>query len=377
MAASPGTSPAQRNCLTSASVAEPVTTQVVSRRLAIPACGWVVLLAGFLTISLSLYAQRPASPLPNARAVAPNLTPNDPSRIRPLPATAALAALVGEYGAGADTIIVLERGGRIFALRNATEIPIAVTSFARDSAGRPIALQLDAQRFPRRSVGTEEGITFHIVPAQSVDVLRRLALSEQPPVESGHHRRSDLTDVAGLDDGIKLDIRYATANNFMGAPMYSSARAFLQRPAAEALVRAHRALAAYGFGLLIHDAYRPWYVTRMFWDATTGADRGFVANPATGSKHNRGAAVDLTLYERSTGAAVRMTGGYDEFSERSYAQYPGGTALQRWTRDLLRRVMERQGFTVNPSEWWHFDYEHWREYPLLNTPFETIGRLRR
>ena len=337
----------------------------------------MVLLAGFLTISLSLYAQRPASPLPNARAVAPNLTPNDPSRIRPLPATAALAALVGEYGAGADTIIVLERGGRIFALRNATEIPIAVTSFARDSAGRPIALQLDAQRFPRRSVGTEEGITFHIVPAQSVDVLRRLALSEQPPVESGHHRRSDLTDVAGLDDGIKLDIRYATANNFMGAPMYSSARAFLQRPAAEALVRAHRALAAYGFGLLIHDAYRPWYVTRMFWDATTGADRGFVANPATGSKHNRGAAVDLTLYERSTGAAVRMTGGYDEFSERSYAQYPGGTALQRWTRDLLRRVMERQGFTVNPSEWWHFDYEHWREYPLLNTPFETIGRLRR
>ena len=377
MAASPGTSPAQRNCLTSASVAEPVTTQAVSRRLAIPACGLVVLLAGFLTISLSLYAQRPASPLPNARAVAPNLTPNDPSRIRPLPATAALAALVGEYGAGADTIIVLERGGRIFALRNATEIPIAVTSFARDSAGRPIALQLDAQRFPRRSVGTEEGITFHIVPAQSVDVLRRLALSEQPPVESGHHLRSDLTDVAGLYHGVKLDIRYATANNFMGAPMYSSARAFLQRPAAEALIRAHRALAAYGFGLLIHDAYRPWYVTRMFWDATTGAERGFVANPATGSKHNRGAAIDLTLYELATGAPVRMTGGYDEFSERSYAQYPGGTSLQRWTRDLLRRVLERQGFSVNPSEWWHFDYGNWRDYPLLNIPFEAIGPLRR
>ncbi len=377
MAASPGTSPAPRNCLTSASVAEPVTSQVVSRRLVIPACGWVLLLAGFLTISLPLDAQRPANPLPNARAAAPQLTLDDPSRIRPLPATAELAALVGEYGAGADTIIVLERGGRLFAMHYPAEVQIAVSSFARDSAGRPIALQLDTQRFPRRSVGTAEGVTFRIVPAQPVDVLRRLALAEQPPVESGHHLRSDLTDVAGLEHGVKLDIRYATANNFMGAPMYSSARAFLQRPAAEALIRAHRALAAYGFGLLIHDAYRPWYVTRMFWDATTGAERGFVANPATGSKHNRGAAVDLTLYELSTGAAVRMTGGYDEFSERSYAHYPGGTALQRWTRDLLRRVMERQGFTVNPSEWWHFDYEHWREYPLLNTPFEAIGRLRR
>ena len=195
-------------------------------------------------------------------------------------------------------------------------------------------------------------------------------------MESGHHLRGDLTGVAGLYHGVKLDIRYATANNFMGAPMYSSARAFLQRPAAEALIRAHRALAAYGFGLLIHDAYRPWYVTRMFWDATTGAERGFVANPATGSKHNRGAAVDLTLYELSTGAAVRMTGGYDEFSERSYAQYPGGTALQRWTRDLLRRVMERQGFTVNPSEWWHFDYEQRRKDPLLNTTSSAPGPLR-
>ena len=285
--------------------------------------------------------------------------------------------MVGEYGAGADTIIVLERGGQLFVMRDVAESQIAITSFIKDSAGRPIALQIGAQRFPRRSVGTEEGVTFHIVPAQPVDVLRRLALSEQPPMEPGRHRRSELTDVARLDHGIKLDVRYATANNFMGAPMYSSARAFLQRPAAEALVRAHRALAAYGFGLLIHDAYRPWYVTRMFWDATSGADRGFVANPATGSKHNRGAAVDLTLYELSTGATVRMTGGYDEFSERSFAEYPGGTALQRWTRDLLRQEMEQQGFSVNPSEWWHFDFQNWRDYPLLNTPFEAISRLRR
>jgi D-alanyl-D-alanine dipeptidase len=210
-----------------------------------------------------------------------------------------------------------------------------------------------------------------------VDILRRVALAATPPVESGHAGVSDLTDVSTLDPGILLDIRYATTNNFMDAPMYSSARAFLQRPVAQAVAEAHRALTVYGFGLLIHDAYRPWYVTKMFWDATSGADRKFVANPATGSRHNRGTAVNLTLYDRATGAAVRMTGGYDEFSDRSYANYPGGTALQRWSRDLLRRVMERQGFSVNPSEWWHFDYTGWREYPLLNIPFEQIGPLRR
>ncbi len=154
--------------------------------------------------------------------------------------------------------------------------------------------------------------------------------------------------------------------------MYSSARAFMERPAALAVARAHRALAAYGYGLLIHDAYRPWYVTKMFWDATPPSQHEFVADPAAGSRHNRGAAVDLTLYSRETGAPIRMTGGYDEFSHRSYADYPGGTALERWHRDLLRRVMEAQGFAVNPSEWWHFDFLGWHDYPIVNIPFERL-----
>src|SRR5690606_39173263 len=125
------------------------------------------------------------------------------------------------------------------------------------------------------------------------DELRQAALAAQPPREAGNFKEPQLTELTKLDPTIKLDIRYATTNNFMGAVFYRQPRAFLQKPAAEALVRAHRKLKQRGYGLLIHDAYRPWYVTKMFYDATPAELKHFVANPANGSRHNRGAAVDL------------------------------------------------------------------------------------
>jgi D-alanyl-D-alanine dipeptidase len=202
--------------------------------------------------------------------------------------------------------------------------------------------------------------------------LRPEALAASPPAEKGDFLKPDLVDLTTLDPTIKLDIRYASSNNFLRTPFYSSARAFMQRPAAEALARAHKGLKAQGYGLLIHDAYRPWYVTRMFWDATPDSGRGFVADPSKGSKHNRGCAVDLTLYDIATGRPIEMVGGYDEFSFRSSPDYPGGTSLQRWHRDLLRRAIEDQGFTVNEVEWWHFDFKDWPKYPILNSAFERL-----
>lgn len=154
--------------------------------------------------------------------------------------------------------------------------------------------------------------------------------------------------------------------------MYRQARALMQRPAAEAIVRANQELHKQGYGLLIHDAYRPWYVTRMFWDATPEPDRIFVADPSQGSRHNRGCAVDLTMYELATGRPVQMVGVYDEMSRRSYPFYPGGTSKQRWLRALLRHAMEEQGFTVYETEWWHFDFYDWQSYPILNLTFEQI-----
>jgi D-alanyl-D-alanine dipeptidase len=185
-------------------------------------------------------------------------------------------------------------------------------------------------------------------------------------------RQPELVELVKLDKSIRLDIRYASTNNFLSTKIYQQARAFLQRPAAEALVRAHRNLRKHGYGLLIHDGYRPWYVTKLFWDATPANLHQFVADPAEGSRHNRGCAVDLTLYDLKTGRAVEMPGLYDEMSERSYANYSGGTAEQRRLRDLLIATMEAEGFKVYEFEWWHFDYKDWQQYPVLNIRFDQI-----
>jgi D-alanyl-D-alanine dipeptidase len=192
------------------------------------------------------------------------------------------------------------------------------------------------------------------------------------PWEEGAFRPPDLVELTALDSTIRLDIRYATARNFMHRPMYAEARAFLQRPAARALLRAHRALLASGYGLLVFDAYRPWSVTKKFWDETPREKRKFVANPAKGSKHNRGCAVDCSLYDRASGAEVEMTSPYDDFTPRAAARFPGGTPSQHRARDFLRHAMESAGFAVNPDEWWHFDFREWKSYRVLDIPFAEI-----
>ena len=217
---------------------------------------------------------------------------------------------------------------------------------------------------------------FRITPLRPVDELRREAVAMQPPAEPGPFQPADLVELQSLDATIRLDVRYATSDNFLGVPVYDEARAFLQRPAAEALARAHRALRASGYGLLIHDGYRPWWVTRVFWEATPPSGHDFVADPAKGSRHNRGCAVDLTLYRLADGKPVEMPSLYDEMSERSAPGYPGGTPEARRLRDLLRAAMQREGFRVSVTEWWHYDHASWRQYPILNLSFDEIRRSR-
>jgi zinc D-Ala-D-Ala dipeptidase len=193
-----------------------------------------------------------------------------------------------------------------------------------------------------------------------------------PPVEPGK-KAADLVELTSLEPGLRLDVRYATANNFVGRPVYTEARAFLQRPAAEALVRAHRRLATDGYGLVVFDAYRPWSVTKLFWEVTPKSKKAFVADPRKGSKHNRGAAADVGLYALATGAPVPMPSDYDDFTERAHPTFAGGTAEQRAARDLLRRAMEAEGFTIEPNEWWHFNYAGWQDYPILDVPFAALS----
>jgi len=311
---------------------------------------------------------------------------------KPDPSPAKWAGLIGEYGWDYNTLYILEKDGKLHALiewfylyplKEETENVYAFPDFGlyhgekliftRDKSRRATQVEAASVVFERRKLDGENGETFTIKPVRPLDQLKKEALAAQPPVEKGDFRKPDLVDLTTLDDTIKLDIRYASKNNFLSTPFYNSAKAFLQRPAAQALVRVHKKLGEQGYGLLIHDGYRPWYVTKMFWEATPEKQRIFVADPAKGSRHNRGCAVDLTLYDRQSGKPIEMVGGYDEMSDRSYPDYLGGTSLQRWRRDLLRHAMEEEGFTVYEAEWWHFDYKDWRKYPILNLTFEQLS----
>ncbi|MDT4968252.1 MAG: zinc D-Ala-D-Ala dipeptidase [Acidobacteriota bacterium] len=206
-------------------------------------------------------------------------------------------------------------------------------------------------------------------------ILNTIAFGQQgPPKEAGPFRQPELVEIVNLDPTIRLDIRYATRNNFLGRPVYKQARAFLQRPAAEALTRVSAALRGKGYGLMIFDGYRPWRVTRVFWDATAEDKREFVADPSKGSRHNRGCAVDLTLYDLKTGKEVSMPSAYDEMTERSHNDYQCAPPEASRLRDLLRAAMEAEGFAVYAPEWWHYDYKDWREYPILDLTFKEISR---
>jgi serine beta-lactamase-like protein LACTB len=244
--------------------------------------------------------------------------------------------------------------------------------FLRDKNGVATHVDAASMLFKRRAL-PKPGETFKIEPVRAIDELRKIALAAEPPVErNAFFKKPDLVDLESLDKTIKLDIRYFSGDNFLDTKFYTSPRAFMQRPAALALVKVHKDLAKKGYGLLIHDAYRPWHVTKMFRDATPAKFHHFVADPLQGSRHNRGCAVDLTLYDLKTGQVIEMPGGYDEMTDRSYPDYLGGTSLQRWHRDLLRRAMESHGFKVYEAEWWHFDFHDWRAYPIMNLRFEEL-----
>lgn len=313
---------------------------------------------------------------------------------KPEPLPEKWRGLLGEYGWDHNVLTILEKDGKLHALiewfflyplteqgENVFAFPEfglyhdEKLIFRRGRAFRATEVEAASVVFKRRHLDGEDGSTFRIKPQRPISELRKLAAAATPPEEGGVlFRKPELVDVTTLDPTIKLDVRYATTNNFLSTPFYKSAKAFLQKPAAEALVRVHQKLEKDGYGLLVHDGYRPWAVTKMFWDATPERQRVFVADPSKGSRHNRGCAVDLTLYDRKSGTPVKMVGGYDEMSDRSYPDYVGGTSLERWHRDLLRRAMEAEGFTVYEAEWWHFDYKDWRKYPIGNAAFEEVAK---
>ena len=170
---------------------------------------------------------------------------------------------------------------------------------------------------------------------------------------------------------ITFDIKYASTDNFTGQVIYPQARAFIMRDAAQALLAVTADLRAHGFGLRVFDAYRPWHITAYFWEHFPN-DHLYLADPNEGSRHNRGCAIDLSLYDLKTGTEIEMPSAYDEFNEKSHLNYAGGTETQNAMRALLQTTMLAHGFSAHPHEWWHFDYAGWQNYCVRDDEFTAL-----
>ena len=216
--------------------------------------------------------------------------------------------------------------------------------------------------------------TFYIIPIKEISELREISKNSNPPILDSLASHKKLVDLKKLDDEFQLDIRYASTNNFMRSKFYKNERAFFNMSAADRLIEAKNDLKELGYGIIIYDAYRPWFVTKMFWEGTPENLKHFVANPENGSSHNKGCAIDIGLYDIETGESIVMISGYDEFTERAYPNYMGGSKKQRDIRDMLIQVMERNDFTVYEYEWWHFNYNGC-DSGIMNYSFEELDSI--
>jgi D-alanyl-D-alanine dipeptidase len=196
-----------------------------------------------------------------------------------------------------------------------------------------------------------------------------LATCARVPVSD---RPGTLVDVAKVCPSIRIELRYGTARNGVGRAVYPrGARCLLRRDVARRLCRVQGRLREKGLGLKVWDGYRPPSAQRALWQVKP--DRRFVAPPAKGSKHNRGAAVDLTLVT-SDGRDVPMPCDFDTFDRRSRPTYAGGTREQRASRDTLRAAMIAEGFLPDRNEWWHFNAPDWRRYGIIDVSLKLSGR---
>ena len=181
--------------------------------------------------------------------------------------------------------------------------------------------------------------------------------------------RNSLVNIRTVIPTIQLDIRYATTNNFTGKQVYPCAECFLHVEAAQALKKVQEELQLQGLSLKIFDGYRPLSVQKIFWNLVP--DPRYVADPKKGSRHNRGCAVDVTL-TKIDGTALIMPTEFDDFTECAHAHYPKVSPEVAHNRALLQTVMTRHGFEIMETEWWHFDFKDWRNYPILDISFDQL-----
>ncbi len=179
-----------------------------------------------------------------------------------------------------------------------------------------------------------------------------------------------LIDIEKFIPGLFIDVRYASENNFAKTKFYESQKIFLRLPGAVALKKIQEELLQQNISLKIFDAYRPYSVTEKMWEFVH--DARYAADPKTGSRHNRACAVDVTLIDLQTKNELAMPTPYDDFTEKAHHDYNDLSETVLKNRELLKTIMIKYGFESLDSEWWHYDFSGWKNFELLDIPFEEL-----
>ena len=309
-------------------------------------------------------------------------------RINPLPHTVQYDDYTGSYGAHPNTIHILERENGLYAhtdwinfyqLRRARQDSFVFPdygyfngeqlAFERDDDGEVMGAYIANMALPKLP-RVESPALQRVYPEESVGAILNRAASATPPMELGSFQESNLIDLTMVDPLISLDMQLANGSNFLRQPLVQEQRAFLQQPVADALFRARDEFHRRGYGLLIHEAYHPWYVTKTFHESLPDSLNHYYASPETGSCHNRGAAVSLSLFALGTGEIIPMPTPFNTFSAKAHSDYPFLEPVERANRELLRLVMQREGFRPNPNKWWNFEHDLCSQYPVMNESFD-------
>lgn len=242
----------------------------------------------------------------------------------------------------------------------------AAVRIERSREGYGVSCSVGGNRYSRRFFAGENGRPFRFASASDWQALKTAADAAVMPAQLGAGQQAQLVDLAQAVSGLKFDLRYAQADNCFGQALTDDQRAFLDADAAQALAQAQQYLKPYGYGILVWEAYRPWSVSKLAYDALPADKKSMLPAPEAGFSHNTGRSIDVSLYLLATGENAGMISGFDEPSVRQYASFAGGTTLERYRRDLLRSAMQMAGFTASETEWWHFDYGDIKGFAHLN-----------
>lgn len=242
----------------------------------------------------------------------------------------------------------------------------AAVRIERSREGYGVSCSVGGNRYSRRFFAGENGKPFRFAVSGDWQELKNAANAAVMPENLGAGQQAQLVNLAQAVPGIKLDLRYAGTDNCFGNVLNDDARAFLDVEVAAALNTVQLNLAQYGYGILVWEAYRPWSVSKLAYDALPLENKSMLPAPEVGFSHNTGRSVDVSLYSLATGEPVDMISDFDEPSIRQYASFAGGTELERYRRDLLRTQMQLAGFTASDMEWWHFDYGDIKAFAHLN-----------